>query len=77
MSDVMIRCWQPSDVPDLQEIFSVSFGIARAMQGGQLDIISIAVNPFLEVVFSLLLGGILGAVLSELEKLFQKSSETR
>ena len=26
MSDVMIRCWQPSDVPDLQEIFSVSFG---------------------------------------------------
>ena len=55
-------------------IFSVSFGIARAMQGGQLDIISIAVNPFLEIVFSLLLGGILGAVLSELEKLFHSNS---
>ena len=26
MSDVMIRFWQPSDVPDLREIFSVSFG---------------------------------------------------
>ena len=26
MSDVMIRFWQPSDIPELREIFSVSFG---------------------------------------------------
>ena len=55
-------------------IFSVSFGIARAMQGGQLDVVSIAVNPFLEIICSLLLGGLLGFALSELEKLFHSNS---
>ena len=55
-------------------VFSVSFGIARAMQGGALDMISIAVNPLLEIVCSLLLGGLLGAILSELEKLFFSNS---
>ena len=55
-------------------IFSVSFGIARAMQGGELDIISIAVNPMLEIVFSILLGGILGWVMAQLEKLFHSNT---
>ena len=55
-------------------VFSVSFGIARAMQGGNLDMISIAVNPLLEIVFSLLLGSVLGVCLSMLEKLFHSNS---
>ena len=55
-------------------VFSVSFGIAKAMQGGQIDVISIAVNPALEIIFSLLLGGLLGFLLSELEKLFHSNS---
>ena len=55
-------------------LFSVSFGIARAMQGGNLDLISIALNPLLEIIFSLLLGGLLGALLAELEKLFLSNS---
>lgn len=55
-------------------VFSVSFGIARAMQGGNLDMISIALNPVLEIVASLLLGSILGYIMSKLEKLFYSNS---
>ncbi len=55
-------------------VFSVSFGVARAMQGGNLDMVSIALNPFLEIVASLILGSLLGLVMSELEKLFYSNS---
>ncbi len=55
-------------------IFSVCFGIARAMQGGAMDIFSIVVNPVLEIVFSLLLGGVLGYVMTQLEKLFYSNT---
>ena len=55
-------------------VFSVSFGIARAMQGGALDVISIAVNPALEILCSLTLGTVLGILLSRLEKLFFSNS---
>jgi Kef-type K+ transport system membrane component KefB len=51
-------------------VFSVSFGIARAMLGGSLDVISIVINPMLEIIFSLILGSLLGFVLSQVEKLF-------
>ncbi|MCR4892968.1 MAG: cation:proton antiporter [Lachnospiraceae bacterium] len=51
-------------------VFSVSFGIAQAMKGGNMDVYSIVVNPILEIIFSLLLGSVLGFVLSRLEKLF-------
>ena len=55
-------------------VFSVSFGISRAMQGGEIDMISIAVNPLLEIVCSLALGGLLGFVLAKLEKLFYSNT---
>lgn len=55
-------------------VFSVSIGIARAMEGGNPDVISIALNPLLEIVFSLLLGGVLGYLLSMIEKMFHSNS---
>jgi len=55
-------------------VFSVSFGIAQAMKVGNLDVISVIVNPVLEIVFSLLLGGGLGLCLSKIEKLFYSNS---
>ena len=51
-------------------VFAVSFGIAQALEGGSLNVISIVVNPLLEIVFSLLLGAVMGWIMSELEKLF-------
>lgn len=51
-------------------IFSISLGVAQALQGGNLNVISIIVNPLLEIVCSLILGSILGWVLSLFEKMF-------
>ncbi len=55
-------------------VFSVSFGIAQAIVGGTLDIVSVIVDPLLEIVFSLILGAIMGTLLTVLEKLFFSNS---
>ena len=55
-------------------IFAVSFGIAQALKGGELNVYAIIVNPILEIICSLLLGAVLGALLTELEKLFFSNS---
>ena len=55
-------------------VFAVSFGIAEAMNGGVLNVVSVIVNPLLEIVFSLALGAFMGAVLTWLEKMFFSNS---
>ncbi len=55
-------------------VFAVLFGVAKALQGGSPDLISIIVEPMIEIAVSLLLGAILGFVLSKLEKLFHSNS---
>ncbi len=55
-------------------VFAVSFGIAKTLGTGNLDMISILVNPLLEIVCSLLLGAIMGVVLTLLEKLFNSNT---
>lgn len=50
-------------------VFAVSFGIARAINSGVMDIYSIIVNPVLEIVCSLGIGALLGFVLSQNESL--------
>lgn len=55
-------------------VFAVSFGIAQAMEGGALSVISVVVNPLLEIVCSLALGAVMGALLTALEKLFFSNS---
>ena len=55
-------------------IFSVSFGIARAMHGGEIDVYSIVVNPILEIIFSLILGSLLGFIMTQVEKLFHSNT---
>ena len=51
-------------------VFAVSFGIAKAMHVGSFDLVSILVNPIVEIVLSLGLGALLGAILTKIEKLF-------
>ena len=51
-------------------LFAVSFGIAQALEGGTLNVISIVVNPLLEIVCSLILGAVMGTLLTLLERLF-------
>ncbi|MBR5409991.1 MAG: cation:proton antiporter [Clostridia bacterium] len=51
-------------------LFAVSFGVAQALQGGSVSVVSVVVNPLLEILCSLILGSVMGVVLSYLEKLF-------
>ena len=55
-------------------VFAISYGIAQAMNGGELNVVSVAVNPLLEIVFSLILGSLMGGLLTLLEKLFFSNS---
>ena len=55
-------------------VFAVSFGIAQAIEGGTLSVISVVVNPIVEIICSLLLGAVMGIIMSELEKLFFSNS---
>ncbi len=56
-------------------VFAVSFGIARALEQGQVDVVSIIVNPLVEVVASLLLGTVLGLLFNFTEQFFHSRSK--
>ena len=57
-------------------IFAISFGIAKAVaSGGALDVVSILVNPLVEIVMSLLLGAVMGILFSLAEKFFKSNSK--
>lgn len=55
-------------------VFAVSFGIAKTLVSGNLDLISIIVNPIIEIVGSLLLGAVMGFLLTQLEKMFNSNT---
>lgn len=55
-------------------VFAVSFGIAKTLISGSVDLISIIVNPIVEIVCSLLLGALMGLILTLLEKLFNSNT---
>ena len=55
-------------------VFAVSFGIAKALISGAISLISILLNPLLEIIFSLLLGTIAGYVLTFVERLFHSNT---
>ncbi|MBR5267618.1 MAG: cation:proton antiporter [Lachnospiraceae bacterium] len=55
-------------------IFAVCFGIAKTLVSGVVDFISIFINPLVEIAASLLLGAIMGWVLTQMEKLFNSNT---
>ncbi len=55
-------------------VFAVSFGIAKTLVVGQIDLVSIIVNPLIEIACSLILGAIMGWVLTQLEKMFNSNT---
>lgn len=56
-------------------VFAVSKGVAKALIGGSLSVISVLVNPLVEIVASLALGAALGWVFSMVEKYFNSNSK--
>ena len=55
-------------------VFAVSFGIAKTLLSGQVDLVSILVNPLMEIICSLVLGAIMGWILTQLEKMFHSNT---
>ena len=55
-------------------VFAVSFGIAKTLVSGEIDMFSLLVNPIIEIVCSLILGAIMGWILTQLEKLFNSNT---
>ena len=56
-------------------VFAVSKGVAKAVAGGQMSVISVLVDPMVEIVASLALGAVLGWVFSLVEKYFNSNSK--
>ena len=56
-------------------VFAVSNGIAKALISGEVNMVSILVNPIIEIVASLGLGAILGWIFSEVEIYFNSRSK--
>ena len=55
-------------------VFAVSFGIAKTLVSGSVDMVSIIVNPLVEIACSLILGAVMGWVLTQLEKFFNSNT---
>ena len=55
-------------------VFAVSFGIAKTLGTGAVDLISVIVNPLVEIGCSLVLGAIMGWILTQLEKMFNSNT---
>ena len=56
-------------------VFAVSFGIARAMENGSVDLVSVIVNPVVEVICSIALGALLGFLFHIAERFFFSRSK--
>lgn len=56
-------------------VFAVSFGIARALEDGHLDMVSVIVDPIVEVVVSLVLGAAIGFAFHITEQFFHSRSK--
>lgn len=56
-------------------LFSVSFGIASALESGAANIMGMVVEPILEVVLSLGLGAVIGILLDRVEIFFHSRSK--
>ena len=56
-------------------LFAISFGVAKAISAGSVDVLSVIVEPIAEVAMSLLLGFVMGAIFTFFEKFFHSRSK--
>lgn len=56
-------------------VFAISFGVAKALEQGKLDMVSVLVDPLVEVFASLLLGSLLGLIYTFIERFFHSRSK--
>ncbi len=55
-------------------VFAILFGIAKTLISGAVDFVSIIVNPIVEITLSLVLGAVMGWILTHIEKMFHSNT---
>lgn len=73
LTDILLPVVALDDAVALM-VFAVSFGVAGALKNGAFNMTSILVEPFLEIVLSLVVGAFMGWLLTQLETLFNSNS---
>lgn len=56
-------------------VFSASFGIAKVLESGEVSLVTIILEPVIEIILSVLLGSAVGLVLFWIEKFFHSRSK--
>ena len=74
LTDILLPVVALDDAVGLM-LFAASFGVAKALMSGRVDIISVLVEPVLEIILSLALGIVMGALFTFFEKFFHSRSK--
>lgn len=74
LTDILLPVVALDDAVGLM-LFAVMFGMAKAIISGRVDILSVIVEPLLEVVLSLALGLLMGLVFTFGERFFHSNSK--
>lgn len=74
LTDVLLPVVALDDAVGLV-LFAVSFGIARSLSDGAVSVLSIILNPLIEIVASLVLGMLMGLLFTFAEKHFNSGSK--
>lgn len=74
LTDILLPIVALDDAVGLM-LFAISFGIAKALSSGAVNLVSVVAEPILEVVLSLLLGSVMGLLLTYFERFFHSRSK--
>ena len=74
VTDILLPVVALDDAVGLM-LFAISFGVARAMNSGAVNIKSVILEPLLEVTLSLLLGAVMGVLFHICERFFHSRSK--
>ncbi len=74
VTDILLPVVALDDVVGLV-LFAVSFGVAKAISLGEVNVLSVVLEPLLEVVLSLALGSLMGTLFHFTEKFFHSRSK--
>ena len=74
MTDILLPVVALDDAVGLV-VFAVSFGVAKSINLGNVDVLSVVLEPLLEVVLSLALGFLMGLLFTFCERFFHSRSK--
>ncbi len=74
LTDILLPIVALDDAVGLM-LFAISFGVAKALLSGHVNILSVIIEPILEVVLSLGLGALMGFIFNWCERFFHSRSK--